>query len=711
MKKYHLIIFCLILLTGQVAAQTDALGLILDTVGFDRSDLGFAPKGYWNRYPLEIPYRLASFDDLFAEPLKLIDYTKTMGASVEKYLEPDFFDTTSEALYYLTYSLGVDRRMGGFRNYSANLLPVDSPADPLIKAIGELYLLSGQPYEYSTFGSYVDDRPPYKRKITALLKEIDHETEAVLARAIHNLADIIYWRNLAFRRCDRETMAGVFRIRDLASTQSDGIVYYPGIDDIALDIDWPSLHYAGLKTAALIKETSDTLSRLNAFNGDKLIDITTPYGRIVLIGKDYRDFPVDLDNTLLAIDFGADGEYSGAVGANAGLDNPVSLFIDLGGNDRYIESAKPSCGSGLLGIGALYDRSGDDIYRCGDLAEGFGFFGMGLICDRSGQDDYRAGLSAQGCGYFGIGLACDVEGDDIYYLYGDGQGYGGVGGGVGVLADYDGNDKYTGEPSSEVYDRGDYHSDHKINGNGVQGVGFGRRGDGSDGHSWAGGLGAIIDIHGNDHYLSGNWSLGCGYWFATGIAYDKEGDDYYESCYFTQASGAHYCNGILLDEAGKDRHELYETAGAGLGFGWDFANALLINIGGDDSYYANMISMGLAQIRSFAFLIDIGGNDKYMLKSGTAGLGEATYREDYRYPRDLAPYYYYNKSFGGFIDIGGKDEYLSFDEISKSPHPRARNNSLWSAPAPKDSTYGANNYGVGIDLEEGSFPELDKWSK
>ena len=52
----------------------------------------------------------------------------------------------------------------------------------------------------------------------------------------------------------------------------------------------------------------------------------------------------------------------------------------------------------------------------------------------------------------------------------------------------------------------------------------------------------IIDIGGDDRYESGNWSLGIGYWFGTGIVYDSEGDDIYRSVYFTQASGAHFCN-------------------------------------------------------------------------------------------------------------------------------------------------------------------------
>ncbi|MBI3271833.1 MAG: hypothetical protein HYZ53_22770 [Planctomycetes bacterium] len=37
----------------------------------------------------------------------------------------------------------------------------------------------------------------------------------------------------------------------------------------------------------------------------------------------------------------------------------------------------------------------------------------------------------------------------------------------------------------------------------AQGRGKGRRGDGADGHSWAGGLGALLDCEGDDRYSAG----------------------------------------------------------------------------------------------------------------------------------------------------------------------------------------------------------------
>ncbi len=713
------------------AGDEDVLARILDEVGFDRSDLGYQPKGYWNRFPLDIPYRLSSFDDLLAEPLKLYDYATVMGHAVEIYLDPAFADTSALGLYKLVYHLGVDKKLGGFRDYSANLAEAPRGEEPLLQAVENIFRLADRETEYRTFGGRYDS-PGLRNEIVEQAALLPDTVEGIIAGLLVNLTEAIRLRNLAFRNCDRNDMEEVFAIRDLAKTQSDGQVYYHAMDDIAAEIDWPSLHYAALKTVAAAEYAERALQPYaQTIPDDFQMEIATPFGRIILLSPTYNRDEVphpffsslraprpgwmacDVNNTLCVIDFGRHSIWHGAAGATASIANPVSVLIDLGGDDYYgYEEANypPTTGAGLMGIGVVLDSRGDDHYNGSIYAQGVGVFGVGVLLDRAGRDHYRAAESAQGCGYFGIGLCFDGTGDDEYYLYGDGQGMGGVGGGVGVLASFDGDDHYTAEPRAEVYDRGDYHSEHTINGNNAQGAGFGRRGDGSDGHAWAGGLGAIIDVHGNDEYYSGNFTLGIGYWFGTGIAWDGTGDDHYKSCYFTQGSGAHFCNGILIDEQGNDYHELYETAGAGLGFGWDFTNAFLINKGGNDRYRAKMISLGVAQIRSNAFLIDIGGNDEYSLAEGARGFGEATWREDFAKPSRLTPYYTYAKSFGGFIDIGGNDLYYSFDaDNHTTAHPLAGNDRLWFQPARTDSTFGANNYGVGIDIETGRVPELFKW--
>ncbi|HDL01399.1 MAG TPA: hypothetical protein ENH23_04120 [candidate division Zixibacteria bacterium] len=714
MKKICLVVLIISLLAIMVQAdqKEDILQKILTEAGFTKSDIGYQPKGYWNRFPLDTPYRLTSFDALFADPFKLPDYATVMANTVEYYMEPMYADSNSDGLYKLVYNLGVDKKLGGFRSYSANLLPAPNSDTPLQTAVEQLYALAGEPPAYSTFGT-VAEYPPYKIKIQKQMEKLPDSVETVIAELIVNLGEAIRWRNLAFRKCDPTDMQKVFAIRDLADTQNDGTKYYPEMDDIAQAIDFSSLHYSALKVASATEQAELKLQKLkDKMPNDFRLEFKTPFGTVAIFSKTKQNpFIYNADNSLLIIDFGNNNLYTGSAGATSSLLNPISVLIDLGGNDQYgskNESA-PTTGVGLLGVGLVIDSKGNDMYNGSIYAQGAGLFGVGVLYDREGNDKYKSSLSSQGCGYFGIGLCFDGTGDDEYYIHGSGQGLGGVGGGIGVCASYSGNDKYTAEPFSDVFNRGDYHSKNKINGNEAQGAGFGRRGDGSDGHAWAGGLGAIIDIDGNDYYYSGNWSLGVGYWFGTGIAIDRRGDDIYKSCYFTQGSGAHFCNGILLDENGNDRHELFETAGAALGFGWDYTNAFLINKNGNDIYRAKMISMGLSQIRSNSFFIDIGGDDSYYLGKGTPGLGEATYRKDYEFPSKLTPYYYYAKSFGGFIDIGGNDRYFDFTDSTETVSTEFINNSLWFQPSKTDSTFGANNYGVGIDVEDGTVPELFLW--
>ena len=413
---------------------------------------------------------------------------------------------------------------------------------------------------------------------------------------------------------------------------------------------------------------------------------------------------------VILIDLGGNDTYTGAIAGAASFDLPIAIAIDCAGDDIYKNdnSGLASQGTGILGAGVLIDCGGKDKYEALKMAQGCGLFGLGILLDVAGDDDYKLEASGQGCGYFGIGMNLDISGNDTRYLFGDGQGMGGVGG-IGVCADYLGDDQYTAEPLESVAHRGDYHSENRINVNAAQGAGMGRRGDGSDGHSWAGGLGALLDIKGNDHYYSGNWTLGCGYWLGTGLVYEGEGNDLYESVYFTQASGAHYCIGAIVDEGGDDIHKLWETAGAGIAFGWDYTVAMLCDRGGNDRYEAKIISLGCAQIRSDAFLIDIGGDDYYQLQAGQQGLGAATYQPSYDIPNKIAPFDAYSKSFAILLDIGGNDTYNDWDKDKDklSPNATGGNNKTWFSPARGSEHYGANNFGIGVDVDSGRVPETE----
>ncbi len=723
MIKYTLALFLAIAvptLWAQTAAdvpKTDRLGQALEKVGLSRNQLGFHPKGYWNRFPQprHIPHILPFFEDLFAEPMKVYDFAKTMGNAVAYYLDPVHFDTAGNCLYNLVYLNGVDRKLIGFRNFGVNLNPRIDEAQPMLDAFERIYEAYGGRLEFMTFNK-ISDWPNPRRRLEMQLDSVPIEIQKPIAALMLNLLDASRWRNIAVRNVNFERQKALFDIKDLAETIGDGQVYYPEIDDVAAALDEHSLYYAAMKTVqaaetcyrdlkTAVTSRKHNLSRLH-------FEFDSPLGKVIIRGT--GDDEARYVDAAVLIDLGGDDRHSGNCGASISPEKAIAVMIDIAGRDRYEneEAAYPSQGSAVLGAGILIDGSGDDSYAAERQAQGCALFGLGLLLDIEGDDDYRIKTSGQGCGYFGLGFALDIKGKDKRYICGDGQGFGGVGG-IGICADYFGDDEYVAEPLASVFNRGDYHSENKINVNSAQGAGMGRRGDGSDGHSWAGGLGALIDIKGDDSYYSGNWTLGCGYWFGTGIVYDGEGDDRYRSVYFTQASGAHFCIGALIDETGNDLHELRETAGAGLAFGWDYTIALLVNRGGDDRYIAKIISLACAQIRSDAFFFDIGGDDYYQLGRGTDGLGSATYRDSYDKPNRFSPYDYYANSIALFLDIGGLDRYVEIDQEGKSSIPTigAADNSIWLSPAKDSGRYGAGNFGIGMDAAEGLVPELEIFNR
>ncbi len=677
------------------APKGDALDEALALAGLKREDLGWRPRGYWSGYPADIPYKLRHFDDLMAEPLATVSFARTAAAIASEQLSEKALARVPEksdgALYKAVWGLGIDRKFGAFRSYSANLT---APRTSLVDALLAVHQAAGRPTRFVTFGDE-SPYPRYRKDLEEKVAVIPVAAREILGQLVLNLIDAHNWVERAFRNVRPEARLALQQRQDLGFELTDALDYSPELDDVARNMDEASLWYGGLKVVAALDDARHALGDVKdvpAF----IFDWKTPFGwvRIRGTGNDV----VDGTESFLIVDFGGDDRYTGPVAATSpGVS--VSALLDLGGNDTYVGTDAPCQGAGLCGVGVLMDCAGDDRYEAVQCAQGFGQVGLGVLVDLAGNDHYESRFSSQGAGIQGIGLLLDASGNDTYRIQSDGQGFGGAGG-VGVLADRSGNDTYEAVRDPAVTGRPSYHSQLKVAVSNAQGVGLGRRGDGGDGHSWAGGLGMLIDIEGDDVYRAGNWSMGTGYWFGTGILYDGGGNDEYHGVCWSQGSAAHFAIGALIDEGGNDKHLVEEGGYNSLAFAHDFSVALHVDLGGDDLYETPSGGFGYSINRSVAILVDVGGNDTYRLPKGMRP-GTAVFDERFR-KRGSSTYWADATSVGLFLDVGGHDTYTSEG---------VGDDTTWLDP--KDSpNLLVRNFSIGVDRPSGqvSFdprPEKD----
>ncbi len=692
----------------------DALGAALSRMNVGVADLGYRPKATWGRYPhpRTIPYLLPFFEDLLAHPLDTYEFTRTMGNAVEDLLTPEKLREEPRALYRLAVLLGTDRLLGGFRGYGANLDPRPAEHDPLLHALVRLLDRSHTRFRRDvTFGQPADGSGDPLEKLRKDLAKIPPALHLPLAKLVLNLIDAREWIDLGLRRVPPELRRRVFEaLPDLAESTGDATRYFPALDDAARLLDAPSLYYGCLKALQAVQDARRELAAaFAALEHRPRFDLvlSTSWGAVHLDASS-ADTPV-VEDPLLVVGFpGADvlDPSPGATDVRRPLS--VALFLDAHaapGGDRRVAS-------GILGCGLVYSAGRrDDAWSSADWGLGTGLFGMGVLVDEGGDDRYRMAEAGMGTGYLGAGLLLDAAGNDRYHLEkGDGQGLG-FPGGVGILADRSGNDSYYAEPDAAKAGRADYHSRKKVAVSNAQGAGSGRRGDGADGHCRAGGLGALLDVDGDDAYRAGNFSQGLGYWYGTGLLWDGGGNDEYRSVYFTQGSGAHFAVGALIDEGGDDRHVLEENAGAAFAFGWDVVAALLIDRGaGNDVYEAKVISTGLAEVRSNALFLDEGGDDTYILGAGQRGLGDVDDRPGYTAIGRTATYPFHLTQVAIFLDLGGKDRYLRRDRKGKlAADPEAGDGTTWHLRRRDPAAANGPNVSIAMDLQGGRAAFLDPW--
>jgi len=312
----------------------------------------------------------------------------------------------------------------------------------------------------------------------------------------------------------------------------------------------------------------------------------TEFGEII-IGSIYDDQHL-INNAIAVIDPAGNDSYTFL------QNNQESFFLmDLSGNDYY--HSETSLFSANFGFSYAYDLSGHDYYSAKDQAFS-AKFGFQEFIDFEGDDHYKSNFFSLGASLFGSSLMIDEAGNDVYVTGQYGQGFASTWG-FSLLLDKAGSDTY-------ICGTSEFHAplvpdDYRSMG---QGMGFGMRPD------FGGGIGILMDKSGNDRYLGGVYAQGVGYWYGLGILIDNNGNDFYNAVYYPQGSGIHLAGGLLYDGAGQDSY--YSKHGPGQGAGHDFGVGIFIDGAGND-HYSIEGGNGLGITNSVGIFIDKAGNDRY----------------------------------------------------------------------------------------------------
>jgi hypothetical protein len=632
----------------------EEIGLTKETLTFDYGDM----SNYGgDRYFLQLFYTLHS------SPFKVEPYSKVFRDGL-------LGDCESVAGLVAFGSSQVDE---GVRR---GLI-----GDPLesVKALSER--------ENALYAAIVDLEAFYGAPVTShrgarLRREADRvpaDLQNLAAIVILATIDSLRYHDLAFARAQRE-----FDLEDMygraVALATDEDVVDPGMEQFIDLVDFMYLYTPSQDIAMAVDFVADSLSHLN-FSGDFTFEWPTALGKVVIAGTGNHEYPPG--EYMLIIDVGGDDTYRGGA-ATSSVANWVSILIDADGDDIYEAGPEdgPAFGTGIMGYAYLVDLEGADEYIGGDLTQGAGLFGVGALLDRAGDDTYDGYVGAQGSGIFGIGVLSDAAGRDEYHCYQMGQGYGFTKG-IGILVDRAGDDHYIAEDEDIVFPSPQT-AEH--NASLAQGVGFGKRADFVDGHSWAGGLGFLVDGAGDDIYDAGLFAQGCAYWYAIGLLSDVSGNDVYNGVWYVQGSGAHFGLGILLESEGDDIYNAEMNMAQGAGH--DFTLGFLIEEAGNDIYNAPNLSLGGGNANGIGMFWDKSGNDEYNCTARIT-LGRAN-RAGRGGLRD------HINTIGFFLDTGGDDTYpLAYPDSTEL----FRNDHLWTRPGLDAEDPLPTELGVGYDRE------------
>lgn len=365
----------------------------------------------------------------------------------------------------------------------------------------------------------------------------------------------------------------------------------------------------------------------------------SPFGKLIING--FSDSNHTEDSNFI-IDLGGNDKYTNNAG---GALESIAVCIDHSGNDDYnTPDRKYVQGFGFLGAGFLVDLAGNDKYIAKHFSQGAGIMGVGAIWDKSGDDIYSAHGFVQGAGVFGLGMLMDSSGEDLYDCATLGQG-GATTLGLGILNDLSGDDRY------QLWI--DTTKDNLGSAGYGQGGALSFRH-----YPWLGkltsygGVGMLVDKSGNDRYRTGGWcDQGGSYIMSLGALYDGGGNDHY-TANTGQGSGIHITNAILID---KDGNDVYDGGFRTGGSGSDRSPGFLIDYKGNDIYTASSSCYGTGcKPFSCSLMIDYEGDDKYIGPNPVDKITMNNWESFGGVWPESVPYLW---PYAIFLDLGGDDDY------------------------------------------------------
>jgi hypothetical protein len=650
----------------QAALFDDALR----TAGLDHLRFAFAPEvvGMWTGDAFRIP----AFDVYYKNPWNCSPYARQAAADARRNAP-----AIQDLLVQAQGATGIRVRDNFYSSALKVYAEVAEKEGPQAFANALESLGAGKAADIAANPAY-QQLPPVAHASAAVILRAFKDAEAFRRLALleplgrsginPNEARKLFYGDLFWgpAQDDDAALPGDVRFAEVSRTLK--------IENIARTVDFPLLAKGANLLALAVDNANQRLHNAHkesaiAFDADFSID--TPFGRVRIAGTGDDEHQTDGRHHLLTLDLGGHDRYFGGAASSDAVNRAVSVIIDVAGDDHYetrstaawldrLENGprggnpgfcqetaadhQPAFGCGLLGYGFLADLSGSDRYLCPFGGLGCGLLGHGALLDFAGDDRYRGDTGVLGCGCFGAGVHADLAGTDRYEILHKSLGYGGTSG-AGMAVNLGGDDRYLADVKHIKYSWFDDFGTQLTLG---LGFGYGRRADMGDGHSWAGGMGMLVDGGGgDDFYQCGIYGIGSAYWYALGIFYDDGGNDEYLSDSYSIASPPHFAVGIVIDEAGDDIWR--GKSSRACGFGRDFSLGWFEDAAGNDIYICSDSAFGIGNLNSLAVCWDKGGNDTWIARSNSFG---QPYMESEHTIRDLPV------NCGLFIDGGGTDRYL-----------------------------------------------------